>query len=195
MVKLKEHLLLRCIENGKFKHDDGNACQVLLKRDHIYQHGICRINYTTYDVRREQDVVNASSSQCNVVVLGLEVNTNSPDTAPRTSYRYARVLGTFHANVMCVGQGMVDYNATRMEFLWVRWYEPVGLHGTAQRLDRLRFSPLSDDDSFGFIAPDDVLRGCHILPAFAQGRRHPSGKGLSLLAKDGTDWKEYFVNK
>ncbi|KAF7971052.1 hypothetical protein HWV62_22187 [Athelia sp. TMB] len=197
LIKLKEHLLLRCIETGKLKQD-GNASQVLLKRDRIYQHAICRINYTTYDVRREQDTINASSPHCNVLVQGQD-DANSCDTVSQTTYRYARVLGTFHANVICVGQGMVDYNATRMEFLWVRWYQLVHPHAkgswAAQKLDRICFAPLADADSFGFVDPDDVLRGCHILPAFAKGRRHPSGKGLSFLAKDGMDWKEYIVNR
>lgn len=114
------------------------------------------------------------------------------------SYKYARVLGTYHANVMFVGRGMVDYRPIRMEFLWVRWYQLVGAcHSpwSARVLDRLCFPPVADENSFGFIDPEDILRGCHIIPAFSQGRRHPNGKGVSFLAKDGVDWKAYYLNR
>ena len=122
---------------------------------------------------------------------------SSPDDE-HVSYRYARVLGVYHANVIFLGSGMVDYTPIRMEFLWVRWYELVSgrhLPWTARKLDRVRFPPLADDGSFGFIDPSDVLRGCHIVPAFSQGKRHPDGKGVSLLAKDANDWKEYYLNR
>lgn len=97
-----------------------------------------------------------------------------------------------------MGRGMVDYTPIRMEFLWVRWYELVeGRHSSwgARKLDRLRFPALANDSSFGFIDPHNILRGCHVIPAFSQGRRHPEGKGVSLLAKDAVDWKEYYLNR
>lgn len=194
LPKLKEHLLSRFLDENE---PDGSNCpQILFKNDRIYEHSLCRVNYTTYDVRRDQDTINSSSSHCNVMVLSKDLD---PITSQETiSYRYARVLGTYHANVMFVGRGMVDYSPIRMEFLWVRWYELVGkchLPWSARKMDRLRFPPLADEDSFGFIDPNDVLRGCHVIPAFSQGRRHPGGSGISLLAKDASDWKEYYLNR
>ena len=49
--------------------------------------------------------------------------------------------------------------------------------------------------SFGFVDPKDVLRGCHILPAFAKGKRHKDGIGISHCAKDGNDYNQYFVGR
>ncbi|KAF7966162.1 hypothetical protein HWV62_39770 [Athelia sp. TMB] len=187
--KLIEHFLMRFTSGISL--GGGDSPRVLIKGENIYLHSLCRINYTSYDVRREQDIINASSSHCNIMVLG-------EDDSKKITYRYGRLLGTFHANVIFVGQGMVDYTSIRMEFLWIRWYEPIGpscMDWKAQKLDRLRFPPLADEASFGFIDPDDVLRGCHLLPVFSRGRRHPDGKGMSMLAKDGSDWKEYYVNR
>jgi len=36
-------------------------------------------------------------------------------------------------------------------------------------LDTVRFVPMADEDVFGFVDPADVLRGCHVIPSFADG--------------------------
>ncbi|KAH7904119.1 hypothetical protein BJ138DRAFT_977516, partial [Hygrophoropsis aurantiaca] len=113
-------------------------------------------NYTTYDVRRGQDVVNPSTSHRNIMVLA---NHSTEDSRTQHPFWYARVLGIYHANVIYTGPGMLDYNPRRMEFLWVRWYEIVeDMAGwDACQLDRLRFPPMATDGAFGFLDPKDVL--------------------------------------
>jgi hypothetical protein len=54
---------------------------------------------------------------------------------------------------------------------------------------------MNEDDTFGFLDPSDVLRSCHIIPAFAKGKLHADGKGLSALAHDSPDWTMYYVNR
>lgn len=150
-----------------------------------------RINYTTYDVRRAQDVLHTSSSQRNIMVLNdLDENNQSP-------FRYARVLGIYHANVVYVGKGMVDYQARRMEFLWVRWYRSIRSSSDwdSETLDHIQFLPLGDDRAFSFVDPSTILRGCHIIPRFSQGKNHVDGKGLSGCAQDSLDFKNYCVNR
>jgi hypothetical protein len=161
----------------------------------MYQHNIARFNYTSYDVRRSDDVVNASTPHHNIMVL------SGPDENDATTshpFKYAQVLGIFHVNVVYVGPGMVNYQPYRMEFLWVRWYQSAGMPAAgwkSHKLDRIRFSPMSADDTFGFLDPADVLRACHIIPAFAKGKRHVDGMGLSWCARDSLDWVEYYVNR
>jgi hypothetical protein len=85
-----------------------------------------------------------------------------------------------------------------MEFIWVRWYKIMESHRTGwgtHRLDRLEFPPIDEADSFGFIDPSDIMRGCHIIPAFASGKRHMDGRGLSFCAGDSLDWVSYYVNR
>jgi hypothetical protein len=65
----------------------------------------------------------------------------------------------------------------------------------ARKLDRVQFASITDDDAFGFVDPSDILRGCHIVPAFASGRLHADGKGLSHCAQDSMDWAAYYVNR
>ncbi|KAF7974005.1 hypothetical protein HWV62_13627 [Athelia sp. TMB] len=197
--KLQEHLLSRILAdddglNKETTQSSGGRNRIIFKRNRIYRHSLLRVNYTTYDVRRDQDTINGQSLRHNVMVLNCSDNVPSPGVA----YRYARVLGTYHANVILSGSRMVDYTGVRMDFLWVRWYEQVDSSKTGwktQKLDRLRFPPMANQDSFGFLDPADVLHGCHIIPVFAKGKRHSSGKGMSFRAKDSDDWNEYYINR
>lgn len=88
----------------------------------------------------------------------------------------------------------------RVEFLWARWLETDRLYsyGAApRRLERLRFvsGPLAE--SVGFVHPSQVLRGCHLVPAFAHGRTLdylPTTETSVLRDEDG-DWKYYYMNR
>lgn len=200
LPKLQRHLLERIIQGLRTDPSDPQDVQdadcshILFRSDRLYRHNIMRLNFTTYDVRRSQDVVNAYSSHCNVMVLNNRRRTQENDTHP---YRYARVLGIYHANVVYNGPGMITYQPRRMETLWVRWYDRLEVPSgwDARRLDRIQFTPMNDDNAFGFVDPSDILRGCHIIPAFRYGKRHLDGKGLSTCAQDSSDWVSYYVNR
>ena len=170
----------------------------------MYSHRLVRFNYTTFDVRRAQDVVNPGTTHHNIMLLA-QGNSDTDCDNPAESLKchpflYARVLGIYHVNVVYVGPGMLDYNARRLDFLWVRWYQRLAeTHDTmgwmACHLDSLTFPPMANEGAFGFVDPGDVLRSCHIIPRFAKGRRHPDGVGLSKCARDSDDWKFYYVGR
>lgn len=164
----------------------------------MYTHKLIQFNYTTYDVRRTQDVVNPGTSHCNIMLLSggkSSVRPSSADSSNRIHpYLYARVLGIYHANVIYTGPGMVNYTPKRMDFLWVRWYEHRE-RDSSDRLDELFFPPVSSEGAFGFVDPADVLRGCHIIPRFSKGKRHPGGIGFSKLSRDSADWIAYNVGR
>jgi hypothetical protein len=197
LLKLRRHLLGRIINGTEALHaqTNHNADKVLFKHDRMYPHNLLHINYTTYDVQRSQDIVNASTSHCNVMVLADQSDDPNADVHP---FCYARVIGVYHVNVVYVGPGMLDYQPRRMEFLWVRWYQAFGATNPGWRgcrLDCIHFQPVTDEDAFGFIDPSDVLRGCHVCPSFARGKVHPDGRGLSRCARDSLDWAAYYVNR
>jgi hypothetical protein len=201
LPKLKHHLIPRILSKLHGQGDrvlashDINPNSVLFKPDRIYHHNIMRTNYTTYDVRRSQDVVNASTSHHNVMVLASDAD----DSASDHPFRYARVLGVYHVNVVYIGPGMINYvEPLRLDFLWVRWYRTVDAINTGwdtRKLDILQFLPMAEYDAFGFLDPSDVLRACHVIPAFARGMLHSDGRGLSSLARDSSDWNAYYVNR
>lgn len=147
-----------------------------------------RLNYTSYDLRRETDCLNPRSSKRDIMMLASE---NTPSEHP---YCYARVLGIFHANVIYTGPGRIDYLPRRVEFLWVWWFDLQcpALSWQDYALDKGRFVPMHQPHAFGFVDPDDVLRCCHLIPSFSDGRLHSD---LSCEIIDGELWKSYCVNR
>ena len=186
--------ILHCDARGSWTHDetnilDADSSQVVLKDERIYRHNLFRINYTTYDVRRAQETVNPRTDHRDVMLLSRQ-----PSAHP---FCYARVLGIYHTNAIYIGPGLRDYQSRRIEFLWVQWFEVLNRsagwdHTT---LDSVKFPPMAEADAFDFIDPADVLRCCHIIPAFADGQVHPDGIAMSRNARDAADWKRYYVNR
>ena len=85
-----------------------------------------------------------------------------------------------------------------MDFLWVRWFGcDTKYKGgwRAKQLYRVGFLPSANVDAFGFLDPNLVVRGVHLIPAFHHSRnnqllvpsivRPPSDKD--------TDWFYYYV--
>lgn len=106
-------------------------------------------------------------TRCDVMVLSRETQ---PSAHP---FWYARVLGVFHAKVLHTGPQSHNHSIQHMEFLWVRWFgmEPGYSYGsTKARLPKVGFVPENEPNAFGFLDPSLVLRGCHLVPAFADGR-------------------------
>ena len=141
---------------------DKDPKHVLFKNDHIYSHRILRINYTTYDIRRVQDVINPRTTHHNVILLA---DTETEDgEVPQHPYHYACVLGIYHANIVYVGPGMIDYKPRHLDFLWVRWYQRCDTTKTSDmlgwnthHLDQLCFPSMVSEGAFGFVDPSNIL--------------------------------------
>jgi len=168
--------------------------QVLFKDGRIFQHKVLHVNYTTYDVRHDQDIFNPGSDHCDLIMLAAPGSDEEPET--QHQFCYAWLIGVYHANIHFIGPGSKDYLPRRLDFVHVRWFELVP--PTVENrtwLDALRFVRMNNVNAFDFVDPADILRGCHLIPAFAKGRSHPNHINLSPIAKDGDDWKYYYVNR
>jgi hypothetical protein len=203
-VNLKKHLLARIkamqTDPNPVSHAPGGSRvegdssvelnHVIFKNDRLYKHNVMTINYTTYDVRRANDVINPNTDHSDIMLLSSDDDDHQ--------YSYARVLGIYHANVIYPPQ---DCQARRMEFLWVRWFtnvrgESVQSSWARRQLDHLQFLPVNQEKAFGFVDPVNVLRGVHVIPRFARGMRHKDGmRGLSKCAKDTNDYHQYCVGR
>lgn len=146
-------------------------------------------------MRRDRDLINPRT-HCDVMVHSPETETN--DSAH--PFWYARVLGIFHAKVLQTGQGVRNRSVHHMEFLWVRWFgiEPRYRSGPkAARLPKIGFIPESDGSTFGFLDPSVILRGCHLVPAFASERTNLLLSTISPTAArqpdETDDWTNYYV--
>lgn len=159
----------------------------------IFSAKVFRVNYTTYDIRRDQDSMNPRTS-CDVMVL-------SPETGNEAHpYWYARVLGVFHAEILHTGPAAANRSVQHMEFLWVRWFGLVPNHRfgfKAARLPKIGFVPDSDVAAFGFLDPSLVVRGCHLIPAFNNGRTSgllQTAASAGRPAGEVDDWLAFYVN-
>ena len=117
-----------------------------------------------------------------------------------TSYNVRRSEDVINPKTShCDRPGMFNYEPMRFDFLWDRWFQvcinPASGGWAASRLDRVSFPPMAQMDAFGFVNPEHVLRGCYLSPVFSDGKRHQDGRGLSKIAKDGQEWRAYYVNR
>jgi len=148
-----------------------------------------QVHYTTYDFRREYDTINPRT-HADVMVL-------SGETTPIHPYWYARILGIYHIETWLSNRGQPVKQ--HLEVLWVRWLAPLQNHKSGMnhaRLPKVSFVEESDTDAFGFLDPEQVIRGAHLIPAFASGRGIGSlhhGKSLAHPNGELDDWEEYYV--
>ena len=115
-----------------------------------------RVNYTTYDMRREQDSLNPRT-HANIMVLSQE---REPDAHP---YWYARIIGIYHTLL----RHESSPDPIPLEFLFVRWYG-LDLNRTSRfgwkmrRLPKIGFvpdDPNEESPAFGFLDPAVVKVG------------------------------------
>ncbi|TEB19086.1 hypothetical protein FA13DRAFT_1606363, partial [Coprinellus micaceus] len=187
---LQAHLLPRLTKGHNIPNLD--ATQVCIKSHRIFSHKIMRLKYTTYDVRRGEDVIHLDSDTCDIMVR----NPKYPEKQQLAPYLHGRVLGIYHTYAYYSGElGPTPALPVHMEFLWVRWYESANLTEPRGPLECVVFPDVTSFEATTFIDPMSALRASHIIPRFSRGRKYPSGDGLSRMARDWTDWSQYYVNR
>lgn len=155
----------------------------------VYDLSISQVHYTTYDLRREYDVINPRTHS-DIMVLSGETN-------PTHLYWYTRVLGIYHMDAWLNIDDAPKWQ--EIEVLFVRWLAPLTNHQSGMncaRLPKIAFVEESDRDAFGFLDPGQVIRGAHLIPAFAAGRGTSSlreGKSFARHGDEMNDWEAYYV--
>ncbi|KAF8193727.1 hypothetical protein BJ912DRAFT_901526 [Pholiota molesta] len=198
---LQDHLLGRILHRGKewegddVPFTDAERATVRIVGGRIYRHKVIRINYTTYDMQRDQDSLNPRT-HANIMLMSRD-DSEHP-------YWYARIIGIFHAVVQ---HSSMAESAT-MDFLWVRWYgaDPTQQSRSgwkARRLPRIGFVRHEVDEetglspSFGFVDPAHVIRGVHLVPAFNHGSTLddlPPSIHARLPHEGDYDYNFYYIN-
>ncbi|KAG9102751.1 hypothetical protein FRC06_001254 [Ceratobasidium sp. 370] len=111
--QLKWHLLLRILGSREhLSYNEGELAQLYIHQDRIYSHHILHINFTSYDVLRQQDILNPSTPTRFIMRL-LEPNEHSSSDHP---FIYAKILGIYHAKVAYQGS-----SPRRIDFLHIHW--------------------------------------------------------------------------
>jgi hypothetical protein len=173
---------------------DEDCIRVCIVGNRIFSVKTFQVNYTTYDVRREQDTINPRTHPFVMVKTGEKAKNSHP-------FWYAQVLGVHHASVFDASTESMVRSPQRMEFLWVRWLgvDPDHRSGSRHaRLPKMGFVPHDDPDAFGFLDPSCVIRGCHLIPAFADGKTTSlmphQGRTFARAPGELEDWWYFYVN-
>ena len=193
-------------KSGRYSFADRSRLEIL--KDRMYHHRVLRLNYTTYDLRRSQDIINPRTHSdimlCSDTGEDHDTEGASSSAARGHPFVYARVIKIFHINIKLHDSEMEDFE--RMDILFVRWFRidtaaPGGF--LAKRLHRLEFARDSPEQpAFGFVDPADVIRGSHVIPAFAHGLTSellgPSiARDIAGKLEDGDadkDYRYHYVN-
>ncbi len=171
---LKDHLLTRLQERGLLVSEEPEGysfqdrARLVIHKELLFWHEVLRLNWTSYDLQRSQDAVNPKNHS-DIMLLADCTDDNNDSAHP---YIYAQVVRVFHVNARLYDSPMQAFEP--MDVLFVRWFHidmsaPGGF--TQKHLHRVEFVPRGDQKpAFGFVDPLDVVRGTHIVPAFAYGR-------------------------
>ena len=199
IYKLRVHLLSRLLGKGLSGDDsqlftDEERNSVCIVNNTIFSACQLSVNYTTYDIRRDRDTINPNTHP--YVML------RSPeDGAGVHPYWYTQVLKVYHTNVSTTHPEALRHSAQRMEFLWVRWLgiEPGYRSGSrVARLPKVGFVEHTGDDAFGFLDPDLIIRGSHLIPDFNSGRTRDlmphDGLTVARPPDQKDDWTNFYVN-
>ena len=160
----------------------------------IYRLSTLGINYTTYDLCRDFDTINPRTHPF-VMVPSLEVE------AGAHPFWYATVL-CISCGCPALGQGITGFQiqgngislgmvagcGTRAPF-WLK----------ACQAPKVGFVLDSDEFTFGFLDPSLVVRGCHLIPSFIDGKTGDllRAEGSSWGWVDGKedDWASYYMSR
>ncbi|KAF8556416.1 hypothetical protein OG21DRAFT_1437003 [Imleria badia] len=196
--RLKDHALARiqglAYNGDEYDFTDEDRDCIVFENNKIYNHPLLCVNYTTYDLWHEQDTVNPLS-RADVMVLSQEGECMHP-------YWYVQVIKIFHVMVQRrEDQYSCFKKPIRMDVLFIRWFQMDSnyLAGwDAKRLYRLQFFEKDrSSDAFGFMDPDLVIRGVHLIPGFGYGETNNYlDQSFVRQADSGsnTDWRYFYVN-
>jgi hypothetical protein len=208
-IQILDYLFAR-LTNAVYSWDtplftDTDYNRIIVIKDKIYPHATLKINYTTYDLHRQQDSlksylhilpkekgVKSGHSPRSFIMLASEETGKDRGYHP---FWYAQVLGIFHVNARLVGE---PRDATkRIHFLWVKWFGHCKEHKNgAPPRGLYKVGPTRGKFvSTGIIDPEDVIRAAHLIPSFKDGRDDIEIWEPSVIEDSEGDWMHYYVNK
>ncbi|KAJ3925142.1 MAG: hypothetical protein NXY57DRAFT_949196 [Lentinula lateritia] len=192
LPKLKNHILERILgvpDEGR-EFSDKERRTITIQNNRIYQHKVIRFNYTSYDMRRNQDSCNPQTHADIMLISG------DAEDRIQHPYWFARIIGVFHINIVHSGLLSKSHKPQKFNILYVRWFgrvleqEHYGIH--VNRMPKLGFIDAVNPEAFGFVDPSEVLRGCHIIPAFEHGKTDQFLIGPSLARHENEDNEDFF---
>lgn len=197
--KLKDHIL-SCLYQYDYDGDERGftAAQrgqlfFIDNLNRVIESKSFRVNYTSYDIHRQQDFLRPGHG-------GAIMTLSRKDKADSHPFWYAQVLRAFIITFVHVAPDSRNHSPQTIEVLWVCWLGIVPGYRwgfKVARLPKVGFVPEQDNDAFRFLDPSLVIRRCHLIPVFSEGRTDTllrPGKSITRQPGDIDDWSEFYVN-
>ncbi|KAK2459296.1 hypothetical protein APHAL10511_008685 [Amanita phalloides] len=154
---LLSHLLGTEYDRDEMTFSSAQHSMVTICNNLIYSHQVLRVNYTTYDLRREQDTINIRTKP-NVMLLSREDSPNE-DGLQYHPYWYAHIIGIFHTYIIHTGPESKGALPQWMDFLWVHWFGWDNDRSGWKfcQLLKLGFFDSQSPGAFGFVDPALII--------------------------------------
>ena len=85
-----------------------------------------------------------------------------------------------------------------MDVLWIRWLQVNHTHRAgwkAKRLYCVQFVQSIEDGAFGFLDPEDVIHGAHLIPCFKEEQSSSTASVSKWDYAPRINWKCYYINQ
>ena len=123
------------------------------------------------------------------------------ESKTKFSYWFEWIVGIFHAMVVYTGPGSHSVKPQHMEFLFVQWFGyDLGHWGgwNANHLYWISFIDRDDKAAFGFLDPQEVIWGVHLIPVSHYGWTHnllPLSHFACPRQDNDEDWEFFYMNQ
>ena len=109
LPRLKDHLITRILGHALGndeapEYSDEDRDNIVIVNNLMFEHNVLWVNYTTYDLRHEQDSINPHM-QPDIMMISHETDELCHP------YWYAQVIRIFHVNVRYFGPGSTSHEA------------------------------------------------------------------------------------
>ena len=152
---LKDHILGHLSDHDvdiDYSFTDVECVSLQIVGNQLYHHGTLHVNYTTYDMRCNQDSINPKT-HLDILMLA----PSSPQSQSPHPYLYGQVIGIYHVDII---HANLSPHSQCIEFLHVRFFQvDEDFQGSfkSRRFYRLSFAEADDVGAFGFIDPARVI--------------------------------------
>ena len=175
------------------EYEAGEHAEVSITNGCCFEHQTLQVNYTSYDLQHEYDIINPTK-HADIIIPAQDLDINSGVSSSGHPFRYGRVLVIFHADVVHVAPGQPLTSKT-LEFLYIHWYWHVEAYRAGFESKCLHCIELlcleNNPAACGFLDPDDVVWGAHLIPVFPSTEAHGIPHGQDQPRHYSVNWYVY----
>ena len=184
------------LANDGTEYGADEHAEVSITNGQCFEHQTLQVNYTSYDLQHEYDIINPTK-HADIITPARDLDIDSGVSSSGHPFCYRHVLGIFHADIIHITPEQPLTSKT-VEFLYVHWYQCVEAYRAgfeSKHLHRIELlCPENNLTACGFLNPDDVVWGSHLIPAFLSTEAHGVPHSQVQLQYYSVNWYVYLCH-